>query len=306
MSTPRSTTERTNRKAISEALLAERLGLNDPWIERWEENGAWRAESSAPDRLPDFIGSKLNKGEVKEVEDKVSQLVAAGCQRSVIYFCLEQLSPASEWIRSGGHQTGVQVRQGEELVTQKQKKSIATREDMATVAGSARAARKQIHKCKSELSLVAEALKGALPAGISSSTETPEDALLLLVSALSWVARLADAYAAPMETTLVKSKGVLYLTLYVSLCAGERKLRGPRVNSVLKESESASEDKRAKRTTSPPCNVLADLVCKLMGAEDAWSPSELKDKLESFRQDHPLLYRRLEQKLTELHRFAGR
>jgi hypothetical protein len=96
MGTPRSATERTNSKAISEALLEERLGLNEPWIERWEENGAWREESSAPDQLPDFIRRNLNKGEVKEVEEKVDQLVAAGCQRSVVYFCLEQLSSASE------------------------------------------------------------------------------------------------------------------------------------------------------------------------------------------------------------------
>jgi hypothetical protein len=143
MSTPRSTTERTNRKAISEALLAERLGLNDPWIERWEENGAWREESCAPDQLPEFLNETLEVDEVATVERKVDQLVAAGCQRPVVYFCLQQLSLASEWLRSGGYLKGVQARQGEELDTQKQKRPIATREDMATVASSARAAVQQ-------------------------------------------------------------------------------------------------------------------------------------------------------------------
>src|SRR5665213_2336453 len=109
MSTPRSATERTNRKAVSEVLLAEILGLNDPWIERWEESGTWREESCALDHLPRFIRKKLNEDEIATVEHKVDQLVAAGCQRSVVYFCLEQLSPASEWLRSGGHLKGVQA-----------------------------------------------------------------------------------------------------------------------------------------------------------------------------------------------------
>jgi hypothetical protein len=302
----RSTTERTNRKAISEALLAERLGLNDLWIERWEENGAWREESCAPDQLPGFLRDKLEKDEVKEVEDKVDQLVAAGCQRPVVYFCLEQLSPASDWIRSGGHHKGAQPRLGEEYDSQKQKKPIATREDMASVAGSARAARRQIHRHKSELSLVAEASKGALPAGIFTSAENPEDALLLLESALSWVAKLADAYAAPMETTLLKSKGVLYLTLYVAQHADKRKLRSLKAKSVPADSKRASGDKRAKTTNLPAGNVLADLVSYVMGAKASWSPSELKEKLGLFRQDHPRLYRLLDQKLTELHKFASR
>ncbi len=39
---------------------------------------------------------------------------------------------------------------------------------------------------------------------------------------------------------------------------------------------------------------------------DDWPTSESKEKLESFRLDHPRLYRLLDKKLTELHRFAGR
>jgi hypothetical protein len=305
MTTPRLATERTNRKATSEALLAERMGLNDRWIESLEENGTPREESCAPDQLPEFLRDKLTKGEIKTVEDMVDQLVAAGCQRPVVYFCMEQLSPAAEWLRSGGRRIGVRAR-GKELVTLKQKKSIATREDMATVASKARAARKQIHSCRYELSLVAEALPSVLPAGFSTSAENPEDAILFLKSALSWVANLADAYAAPMETTLVKSKGVIYLTLYVSLCADERKLRSPKAKSVLADSKKASGDKRAKKTPLPAGNVLAGLLSKIMGPNDSWSPAELIGKVDSFAQDHPRLYRLLAKKLTELHQFASR
>jgi hypothetical protein len=228
MSTPRSATERASRKAISDVLLKEILGLNDPWIERSEEDGAWREESRAPDQLPRFIRKMLNEDEIATVERKVVQLVAAGCQRSVVYFCLQQLSPAAEWSRSGGHLEGVQAQQGEELASQKQKRPIATREDMATVASKARAAREEIHRHKYELSFTAEALRCDLPVGFSTSTENPEDALLLLESALSWVAKLADAYATPMVSTLIKNKGLLYLTLYISRHADQRKLRSTR------------------------------------------------------------------------------
>jgi hypothetical protein len=305
MSTPRSTTEHVNRKAVSEVFLAEVLRLNDPWIERWEENGTWREESRAPDRLPRFIRGKLDEDEIATVERKVDQLVAAGCQRSVVYFCLQQLSPAAEWSRSGGHLEGVRAQQGEELVSQKQNRPIATREDMATVASNARAARKEIHRYKYELSFAAEALRATLPVGFSTRTETPEDAVLLLESALSWVAKLADAYAAPMVSTLIKSKGLLYLTMYVGRYADERKLRGQRTDSVLADSKKASGGKRARKTHLPAANVLANLLSMIMGTDQSWSPSELKEKVESFRQDYPRLHRLLDQRLSELHRFAS-
>ena len=284
-------------------LLKEILGLNDPWIERWEEDGAWREESRAPDQLPRFIRKMLNEDEIATVERKVDQLVAAGCQRSVVYFCLQQLSPAAEWSRSGGHLEGVQAQQGEELASQKQKRPIATREDMATVASKARAAREEIHRHKYELSFTAEALRCDLPVGFSTSTENPEDALLLLESALSWVAKLADAYATPMVSTLIKNKGLLYLTLYISRHADQRKLRSTRVTDVIKDRKKASGDVLA-RTVEAPGNVLAELASQVTG--DDWPTSDLKEKLESFRLDHPRLYRLLDQKLTELHRFAGR
>lgn len=297
-------TERINRKAISEPLLADRLGLNEPWIERWEVGGTWREESSAPAQLPKFITNDLNKREVGEVQHRIDQLVAAGCQRVVVYFCLQQLSPASEWLRSGGLHKGVQARPGEELVTHKQKKPIATREDMASVAGSARAARKQIHTHKPELSLMADASRIALPVGISTVPDSLEEALLLLEASLSWVAKLADAYTAPMETTLMKSKGLLYLTLYVSEHANKKNLRSPKISSVIKDSRKASDSARARCTVEAPGNALAELISKV--SMDEWSIADLKEKLASFKQDHPHLYKILKQRLAEMHELASR
>jgi|ERR1039458_4225016 transcriptional regulator with XRE-family HTH domain len=304
MSTPRSTTERINRKGISEELLAEVLGLDESWIDRLEENGVLREKSYALDQLPEFIRTMLNEDEVKNVELRIDQLVDAGCQRSVLYFCLDQLSPSSEEIRAGFEWRGVDLEGSGEYTRQKQKRPLATREDMALVASTAKAARLQIHRYQRELSLAAGASARALPRGFSTRVEDPEDTLLLLKSCLTWVAGLAESYTAPMETTLVKSKGLLYLTLYTSLIADRRSLRSPRVKSVTKDSRKASGDLRARRSTPAPGNVLAELASAVTGG--TWSSTELKDKQDSFRKVHPNLHRILSRKLTELHEFESR
>lgn len=185
MSTPRSATEHVNRKAVSEALLAERLGLNDPWIERWDENGALREESCAPDQLPEFLVEKLDKGEVEVLEHRVDQLVAAGCKRSVVYFCLQQLSPAAKWIRSGGHHVGIPSNPGEDWKIERQKTPVATREDISSLVANARATRNQIRRFTSSLTLMTKASGIALPACLSLATRSVDDALALLENSLT-------------------------------------------------------------------------------------------------------------------------
>ena len=83
-----------------------------------------REEPLVPDQLPGFIRRSLEKDELQDVETFIDQLVAAGCQKCVIYFCLQQLSPASEWLRSGGFVKGVQLQRGEDLHDQKQVKRL--------------------------------------------------------------------------------------------------------------------------------------------------------------------------------------
>ena len=100
------------------------------------------------------------------------------------------------------------------------------------------------------------------------------------------------------------ARRLVYLTLYVSLDAEQRKLRSPRVNNVIKDHQKANGTVRAPRSVEASGNVLAELASQVAG--DSWSTTELKDRLESFHVDYPRLYRLLEQKLTELHRFAGR
>jgi hypothetical protein len=156
---------------------------------------------------------------------------------------------------------------------------------MEAVRNKAEAARRLIHKHQRELLLVADTNEFRLPTGIMTVPEDADDALSLLKESLSWVSGLAGAYIAPFEKTLLKSKGVLFLTAYVLSHAQAPKVRGLRWMGVDKELAG-----------------LASLV-----AETAWSPSDLRAKLREFEKDHPRLYKLLVRKLDELHGFhAGR
>jgi hypothetical protein len=115
--------------------------------------------------------------------------------------------------------------------------------------------------------------------------EDADDALSLLKESLVWVSSLAEAYTAPFEKTLLKSKGLLYLTAYVLAHADAREIRGRRGDGVD--------------------TALVGLASMVSGR--TWSPSDLREKLRKFEKDHELLYKLLVHKLDELHRFhAGR
>ena len=62
--TPKTPMTKVSRRKVEEALLADRLGLNDEWVERWEQGGKCIEESLAPAGLPPFIRVTLggNRG----------------------------------------------------------------------------------------------------------------------------------------------------------------------------------------------------------------------------------------------------
>jgi hypothetical protein len=298
-------TKAIDRKRISEALLADRLGLNEEWIERWEDRGKIR-EESLPDRLPDFIRKKYKKGDIKDIESEIERLVTAGCRRQAVYFCLAQLGPEAKWFRAGGEREPVFTNEQEDAVMYKDyERELATREDLEAVANTAKAARKKIHRYQRELFLVAESSNYRLPVGFDCRPKTAIEALDLLQDSLAWAAALADAYTAPMETTLLKSKGLLYLTLYVSMFAGGKKLLGSRPSDFHRDSSKPSDSVRARKTYVAG-EPLTNLVKVLTGKEKDWSASDLHQKLKGFKEDHPRLYKRLSDKLKELHDFAAR
>ena len=285
--TPKTPMTKVSRRKLEESLLAERLGLNDEWVERWEQGGKCIEESLAPAGLPPFIRVTLGRDKVYDVEGHIKRLVAAGCRRPVLHFCLEELSPEAAAIREGRRRRSVPGEDGEfTLVAERTEgRPLATREDMEAVRNKAEAARRLIHKHQRELLLVADTNEFRLPTGIMTVPEDADDALSLLKESLSWVARLAGAYTKPFEKTLLKSKGLIFLTAYVLSHAQATKVRGLRWMGVDKELAG-----------------LASLV-----TERAWSPSDLRAKLRTFEKDHERLYKLLVCKLDELHSFhAGR
>lgn len=328
MTKPKTTqkTKAIDRKRINEALLADRLGINEEWIERWEERGKIREEFHMPDRLPTFICRSYKK-EIKDIEGAVERLVTLGCQRRVIYFCLAQLSPEATRLRAGLEREPVFGIAPKDVVMDadyftSETRPLAAREDLKELANTAKAARKKIHRYQRELFLVAESSNYPLPVGFVCQPKTATEALMLLQDSLTWAAELAGTYTAPMETTLLKSKGLLYLTLYVSMYADSKKLRGSRIDSLHRDSSKPSDSVRARGTHvagEPLTNLAVMLAGKHNASEEvegkddkghkndvAWSTSDLHRKLANFREDHPKLYKKLVAKLKELHNFTSR
>jgi hypothetical protein len=262
---------------------------------------------------------------MKHVETDIGRLVAAGCRRPVIYFCLEELSPVAVAIRAGRRRVSVPRKDGEyDLLPERERepRPRPAREDLEEVRAKTDAARRVIHRYRRELELVADACErhasatawerlsaeknklpdagkseGAeaersehpeagiseyrLPRGIWTSPKDGGDALALLMDSLTWASSLAEAYWAPYETTLLKSKGLLYLTAYVGEHADARKFRG--------------------RTRELMDNALGGLATRV--TDKHWSPSNLRDKLDKFKKHYPRLHKLLVKKLDELHRF---
>ena len=285
--TPKTPVAKVSRRRVEEALLAERLGLHDDWVVRREQGGKWLEESLAPDRLPPFIRATLGQDRTYEVEGHVRWLEKAGCRRPVLYFCLQELSPDAAAMREGRRRKLVPGNDGEFNPTAEwtEKQKLATREDLESVWDNAVKTRRLIHKYQRELLLVADTNEFPLPRGMTTVPEDADDALALLKESLSWVARLAGAYTKPFEKTLLKSKGLIFLTAYVLAHADAREILGRRGDGVD--------------------TALADLASMVSGR--TWSPSDLREKLRKFEKDHERLYKLLVRKLDELHSFhAGR
>jgi hypothetical protein len=298
--------KKIDRKEIDEAVLSERLGLRQDWIDRWERDGEWVQESSAPDQLPAFIRNASGKIEIAQAEAAIDRLVVAGCNRRVVYFCLEQLSPAAMEIRSGTEWSAEPGKDGEDDSVHRRGRKLKPSEDLNKLATKAKAVRKEIHLYQRELLLAAQTNVHPLPVGITTRPELAEDTIALLESSLSWIVKLAEGYAAPYETTLLKSKGLLYLTAYVWMYAESGKLRGPQHLAAKDIGAANRPEVRARRDVHPQDAALASVATLCSGKDGGWSPSELYAKLDTFQTDHPRLYALLYSKLKELHDFLSR
>jgi hypothetical protein len=76
-----------------------------------------------------------------------------------------------------------------------------------------------VRKYRDELLLVASCDDSIdLPSGFLTGPEIPEESMQVLLSSLSWVRQLASAWQSPNSTALMKSKGLLFLFVYVWVC----------------------------------------------------------------------------------------
>jgi hypothetical protein len=265
-----------DRKKIAERLLRERLGLDEDWLNRDEDGTA-----HLPSALPRFLTQSLSRPALKALEQDLDRLVGAGCRRQALYFCLAQLNPEADWSRT---------------------QLVATKQDMEAIANKAKAARKLIQRYRAELLLAATVNPQGLPGGMFTTLRDPDEVISVLMNSLTWVSSLADSYTAPFERTLLKSKGLLYLTLYVSKHADEQHRRA--LHSQSKIGAAPRDTRRSKPATPPPEHTLAS-VARLCTAK-RWSPSDLRGKLKRFQGQHPTLYTRMKSKMAELWRWACR
>lgn len=278
-----------DRKRMDEALLRERLGLDDDWPDR-DENGVARL----PATLPQFIQQKPSK-QLCEVETAVNRLVAAGCRRQVLYFCLKELSPAAEQSR----RERKLVRVGEELRMEPLK--WAPKEDLKVVANQAKRTLKLIRKHRRELLLAYDATKPSIPVDFfEECADAGSEVLSAVPNLLALVRDLANSYVAPFETTLLKSKGLLYLAVYVYEYA-----KAERLESALRraEREHPGRKQRFRMRDAIPEQALATIASACTGHH--WAPSDLKAKLKGFAKDHPVLHKKMETKIAALHDAAA-
>jgi len=209
-------------------------------------------------------------------------------------------------IRSGREWTAVPGKDGGDDSLHMREGKLKPSEDLKKLATKAKVVKKEIHLYQRELLLAAQTNVHPLPDGMTTRLEPAEDAIALLESSLAWIAKLAEGYAAPYATTLLKSKGLIFLTAYVWMYAESGKLRGPQHLAAKDIGATNRPEVRARRDVHPQDAALASVATLCSGKDGGWSPSELYAKLDTFQTDHPRLYALLYSKLKELHDFLSR
>ena len=139
-----------SRHKLHEEVLEEVLSLRDEWIDVWKSAGEWVEESLAPDKLPDFIRAGRSREEIKDVEAHIDRLVAAGCVRRVLYFCVDQLGPEAEANRYGLQMKSKPGAEGE-YESKYEIQKYAKAEKVEAVSANATATRRLIREYQREL-----------------------------------------------------------------------------------------------------------------------------------------------------------
>jgi hypothetical protein len=274
------TGKETTRQRIATALIYERLGLDGDWRDP-------DFEISLPETLPRNRDRILSSPEARELESGLARLVALGCNKRALYWCIGQLGSEAEEARQGKRlivKVNEDERKNQEI---KVNPAMATRQDMAGLINKVRAASVAIKKHRSELLMVADACRESidLPSGFLTDLELPEEAMMILLQSLSWVQKLASAWESPNPTALMKSKGLLFLLVYVWLHTTNQ----PDGGGAKKHSGT----KRATpyRIPNDAVQNLAEIVHLYQGV--GFTAVDLNDKLQDFAVNEPTVFNTL-------------
>lgn len=284
--------KRANRKKISEALLAERLGLTDEWQN--VEN------LSLPVSLPPSGKRKTSKAESFDLKRYIDELGTLGCDRQVVYWCLEQTGHTVEMARMGAMRRGVAKPGEDDLDVRVMPNPSPTSDDMVSLESKFRAALEGLRRHQDELVMTADVLLESpkVPWDLMEVQElTPDDAVAILRSLLHWATRIAQAWPAPNLKTLMRSKGLLFLLAYVHMC--ER--RGAMTKNGTKKGP-----RRATSARLSVRHVHTIVHIALLYTGEPFSADNLVDKLQDFQREYPALSGRMNGLLENLEEIARR
>jgi hypothetical protein len=168
---------------------------------------------------------------------------------------------------------------------------------MLSLVSRIRSASRLIEQYKRELMFTAVAFQGQIPlpeAPITDGPGDPADARLLLQSSLTWVRTLAEHWAAPQLSTVMRSKGTLFLAAYVSTTTNPDLRRHH--HRTPRSRVAAGKAVILRRPEARVVVRLVDACSQIAIHED-----DLVAKLKDFRADHPILFDRLVSLLNHLH-----
>ena len=281
------------RKRISEVLLTERLHLGQEWLDR--DNVRSRLPKGLPKRF-----KTLRPDEIKAIEQNLSRFTTRGCDRRVLYWCLARMGPQEDFFRLGGMKVPP-LEEDESGKVRDVYSKLATREEMKPLVVHAMSARKYVRKFRKELLLAADVLaeECPLPKGLwAEGPSDPVEALTVLLNSLKWAQQLVSRWATPSETTLMKSKGILYLLVYVSLHADSMD------TAVSGAGRSMQAHTRATgpTTLTPEIAEAIEYIALSCGVDV--SAPEVPTKLKRFKLEHPTLHARMVDLLETLDRVA--
>jgi hypothetical protein len=177
------------------------------------------------------------------------------------------------------------------------KAQMATRPDMVSIIKAVRRAESLIREYRSELLLVAELLPKLCPVPRGwDADDQPHAAEVMpdLLNSLRWVKGLAESWQAPNVPGDIKSKGILFLLVYVWIHSLE----------PTRPAKGESQSKR-RRQTSPYIlpSQIADAIANiniyydLEGGHDA---QDLQRKLKDFCTKRPDRFEKMKRLLKFL------